>query len=147
MKCERCECEIPEELYSITERGLMLSATGHWAPFSFCKSCKKELDSWFFEYGKNRCDERMNDNENKTTLSAEKTTITDTDLISRTDLLKDIADLKKSPWFNSGKNIKDLFMHNSYVERKEAIEIIEDLCIKKLPSVENCGRKMKGESE
>jgi hypothetical protein len=83
MKCERCEKEIPEELYSITERGLMLSATGHWAPFSFCKSCKKELDSWFFEYGKHRCDERMNDNENKTTLSAEKTTITDGDLISR----------------------------------------------------------------
>lgn len=51
MKCERCECEIPEELYSITERGLMLSAKGHWAPFSFCKSCKKELDSWFFEMG------------------------------------------------------------------------------------------------
>jgi hypothetical protein len=83
MKCERCEKEIPEELYSITERGLMLSATGHWAPFSFCKSCKKELDSWFFEYGKHRCDERMNDNENKTTLSAEKTTITDGDLIPR----------------------------------------------------------------
>ena len=61
---------------------------------------------------------------------------TDGDLISRTDLLKDIADLKKSPWFNSGKDIKDLFQHNSYVARKEAAEIIEDLCIKKLPSTE-----------
>ena len=61
---------------------------------------------------------------------------TDGDLISRTNLLKDIADLKKSPWFNDGKDIKDLFRHNSYVTRKEAVEIIEDLCIKKLPSAE-----------
>lgn len=61
---------------------------------------------------------------------------TDGDLISRTDLLKDIADLKKSPWFNDGKDIKDLFRHNSYVARKEAVEIIENLCIKELPSAE-----------
>lgn len=68
---------------------------------------------------------------------------TDGDLISRTDLLKDIADLKQSPWFNDGKDflidnygVADLFRHNSYVARKEAIEIVEDLCIKKFPSAE-----------
>lgn len=81
----------------------------------------------------------MNDNENKTTLSEEKTTITDGDLISRTDLLKDIADLKKSLWFNDGKYNRDLFRRNSYVARKEAVEIIEDLCIRKLPSAEKDG--------
>ena len=60
---------------------------------------------------------------------------TDGDLISRTDLLKDIAELKKSPWFNRGKDIKDLFQHNSYVARKEAVEIIEDLCIKTINGI------------
>ena len=59
---------------------------------------------------------------------------TDGDLISRTDLLKDIANLKKSPWFNDGKYNRDLFRRNSYVAREEAVEIVEDLCIKKLSS-------------
>ena len=76
------------------------------------------------------------DMEEKTTINSTKTTITDGDLISRTDLLKDIADLKKSLWFNDGKYNKDLFRRNSYVARKEAVEIIEDLCIKKFPSAE-----------
>ena len=65
---------------------------------------------------------------------------TDGDLISRKDLLKDIADLKKSPWFNEGKDIKDLFQRNSYVARKEAVEIIEDLCIKNMQSAEKTAK-------
>ena len=66
--------------------------------------------------------------------------MTDGDLISRKDLLKDIADLKKSPWFNEGKDIKDLFQRNSYVARKEAVEIIEDLCIKNMQSAEKTAK-------
>ena len=65
---------------------------------------------------------------------------TDGELISRKDLLKDIADLKKSPWFNEGKDIKDLFQRNSYVARKEAVEIIEDLCIKNMQSAEKTAK-------
>lgn len=70
---------------------------------------------------------------------------TDGDLISRTDLLKDITELKKSPWFNDGKDIKDLFQQNSYIARKEAIEIIEDLCIKKLTSIDGVEKTIKNE--
>lgn len=45
--------------------------------------------------------------------------MTDTD---RLVLIKDIEELKKSPWYNN----KEGFFY-----RKEAIEIVVDLCIKK----------------
>ena len=46
------------------------------------------------------------------------------DLIDREHLLSEIVELKKSPWFN-----EDYL--GSKLVRKEAIEIVEDLCIKK----------------
>lgn len=117
-----------------------------------CKNCihitKNGCDSWDCEFEKRMPNEEaikvlemveahgIADRAKRTAIRKLKNEQTDGDLISRTDLLKDIADLKKSPWFNSGKDIKDLFQHNSYVARKEAAEIIEDLCIKKLPSAE-----------
>ena len=50
------------------------------------------------------------------------------DLIDREHLLSEIAELKKSPWFN-----EDYL--GSKLVRKEAIEIVEDLCIKKEPGI------------
>lgn len=50
------------------------------------------------------------------------------DAISRQAAIDGIADLKKSPWFNDDTT-------EAKVIRKEAVEIIEDLCIKSLPSV------------
>ena len=61
------------------------------------------------------------------------------DAISREHLLSEIGELKQSPWFNRGKlydiNNPD-FQHAMYLERKEAVEMIEDICIKKEPSVQ-----------
>ena len=48
-------------------------------------------------------------------------------LIDADKLLKGIAELKQSPWFN---NIY------GYADRKEAVEIIEDLCIKMAPTID-----------
>jgi len=50
------------------------------------------------------------------------------DCISRKHLLEEIAMLKKSPWFNENT-------YGSKVIRKEAVEIVEDVCIKREPSV------------
>lgn len=63
------------------------------------------------------------------------------DLISRTSLLKGIGELKQSPWFNRGKyrgdmrrvNQEQWFLHKQYLERKEAVEVVVDLCINKEP--------------
>lgn len=56
------------------------------------------------------------------------------ELIDRERLLVDVASLKQSPWFNRGKN--EQFLHSVYLERKEAVETVEDLCIKSEPTVE-----------
>lgn len=48
-------------------------------------------------------------------------------LIDADELLKGIAELKQSPWY---ENFSGRFF------RKEAVEIIEDLCIKKAPTVD-----------
>ena len=56
------------------------------------------------------------------------------DLISREHLLSEIDELMKSPWFNNGKD-DDTFAHYGYVERKEAVEIVRDLCVKTEPTV------------
>ena len=50
------------------------------------------------------------------------------DCISREHLLEEIASLKESPWFKNDTNC-------AMAIRKEAIEIVEDLCIRKEPSV------------
>ena len=56
------------------------------------------------------------------------------DTISRKHLLSEIDDLMKSPWFNQYKN--DIAMlHFGYIERKEAVEIVRDLCVKAEPPV------------
>lgn len=50
------------------------------------------------------------------------------DCISREHLLEEIASLKESPWFKDDTNC-------AMAIRKEAIEIVEDLCIRKEPSI------------
>lgn len=50
------------------------------------------------------------------------------DCISREHLLEEIALLKESPWFKDDTN-------SAMAIRKETIEIVEDLCIRKEPSV------------
>ena len=50
------------------------------------------------------------------------------DCISREHLLGEIKSLKESPWFKDNTNC-------AMAIRKEAIEIVEDLCIRKEPSV------------
>ena len=65
----------------------------------------------------------------------------DGDLISRASLLAGIAELKESPWYNFGKvdgtspEGVEAIWHYGYLQRKEAVEIIEDICIKKEPAV------------
>ena len=59
------------------------------------------------------------------------------ELIRRDSLLAGIEELKKSPWFNHGKDASDM-THNLYLERKDAVEIIVDLCIKKEPEAPAC---------
>jgi hypothetical protein len=49
------------------------------------------------------------------------------DLISRQAAFKDIADLMLSPWFCD---------KNGFCYRKEAVEIVRDLVIKRLPSAQ-----------
>lgn len=58
----------------------------------------------------------------------------DADTISRKHLLSEIDDLMKSPWFNNGKDDAAI-PHYGYVERKEAVEIVRDLCVKAEPSI------------
>lgn len=56
------------------------------------------------------------------------------DAISRKHLLSEIGKLMQSPWFNNGKD-DDMFTHYGYVERKEAVEIVRDMCVKAEPPV------------
>ena len=51
---------------------------------------------------------------------------------TKTDILSDIADLKKSPWFTFGENSLNPISREQYLARKEAVEVIEDLCIKRI---------------
>lgn len=65
----------------------------------------------------------------------------DGNLISRASLLAGIAELKESPWYNFGKvdgtspEGVEAIWHYGYLQRKDAVEIIEDICIKKEPAV------------
>lgn len=56
------------------------------------------------------------------------------DTISRKHLLSEIDDLMKSPWFNRYKDDGGA-LHFGYTERKEAVEIVRDLCVKEEPPV------------
>ena len=56
------------------------------------------------------------------------------DLISREHLLSEIDELMKSPWFSNGKD-EETWAHYGYVERKEAVEVVRDLCVKTEPTV------------
>ena len=57
------------------------------------------------------------------------------DMINRKHLLSEIDDLMKSPWFNRyGDDCEAL--HFGYIERKEAVEIVRDLCVKTEPPVQ-----------
>ena len=56
------------------------------------------------------------------------------DCVSREHLLSEIDELMQSPWFNHGKD-DDMITHYGYVERKEAVEVVRDLCVKTEPSV------------
>jgi len=57
--------------------------------------------------------------------------------VSREHLLSGIDELMQSPWFNRGKDDLDSasLSHYGYVERKEAVEVVRDLCVKTEPSV------------
>ena len=50
------------------------------------------------------------------------------DLIDRQAVLDGIEELKGSPWFNDNTN-------GARIIRREALNIVEDLCIRDLPSV------------
>ena len=68
------------------------------------------------------------------------------DCISREHLLHEIAELMKSPWFNHGKDDCTITRYG-YVERKEAVEIVRDLCVKEEPPVipkQRTGKIIKG---
>ena len=54
-------------------------------------------------------------------------------LIDADKLLEGIAELKQSPWFND---------KYGYADRKEAVETIEDLCIKKEPTIDAVDREL-----
>lgn len=55
----------------------------------------------------------------------------DTDMV-----LKDIKDLQESPWHNRGAKSDILCLQNQYVGRKEAVEIVRDLCVVKAKEVQ-----------
>ena len=60
------------------------------------------------------------------------------DLISRASLLKEIEELKESPWCTNGKgenNSVNPIEAIVYTERMEAVEIIKSMCIKQAPAV------------
>ena len=62
-------------------------------------------------------------------------------LIDADNVLNGIEELKKSPWFNRGKEIVKSdpgFQHIGYLERKEAVETVRDLCIRQEPTVGGC---------
>ena len=52
------------------------------------------------------------------------------DLVSCKQILSEIEKLKQSPWFNNGKNNPDIAQSIAYQARKEAVEIVELLCIR-----------------
>lgn len=60
--------------------------------------------------------------------------MTKRELIDKTHLLEEIKKLQKSPWYNHGKNGMAI-MRALYNERKEAVEVVRDLCINNEPVI------------
>lgn len=60
--------------------------------------------------------------------------MTKRELTDRTHLLEEIKKLQKSPWYNHGKNGMAI-MRALYNERKEAVEVVRDLCINNEPII------------
>ena len=56
-------------------------------------------------------------------------------LVDKDDILKDIDDLQKSPWYNDGVDVES-GRRLQYNIRKEAVEIVRDICIKVAPIVD-----------
>ena len=56
------------------------------------------------------------------------------ELIDRTHLLEEIKKLQKSPWYNYGKNGMAI-IRALYNERKEAVEVVRDLCVNDEPTI------------
>lgn len=56
------------------------------------------------------------------------------ELVDKTHLLEEIKELQKSPWYNHGKNGMAI-MRALYNERKEAVEVVRDLCINDEPVI------------
>ena len=56
------------------------------------------------------------------------------ELIDKTHLLAEIKKLQKSPWYNRGKD--DMVVARAfYNERKEAVEVVRDLCVNDEPVI------------
>ena len=54
-------------------------------------------------------------------------------LVDKDDILRDIEDLQKSPWFNDGHGAPS---NERYFVRKEAVEIVRDMCVKVAPTID-----------
>lgn len=57
-------------------------------------------------------------------------------LIDADSVLKGIDELRKSPWYNVGKEIESGHFHVGFLARREAIGVIVDLCIKSAPTIQ-----------
>ena len=55
------------------------------------------------------------------------------DLISRKAVLEAIEALQQSPWYGDEK---DTAYHHRYLTRKEAVEIVRDLAVKSVPTID-----------
>ena len=55
-------------------------------------------------------------------------------LVDKDDILKDIEDLQKSPWYNDGKDVES-GRRLQYNIRKEAVEIVRDICVRVAPII------------
>ena len=56
-------------------------------------------------------------------------------LVDKDDILKDIEDLQKSPWYNDGEDVES-GRRLQYNIRKEAVEIVRDMCVKVAPIID-----------
>ena len=57
-------------------------------------------------------------------------------MIDADDVLRGIEELKKSPWYNAGKEIESGPFHVGFLARREAVQVVIDLCIKDSPAMD-----------
>ena len=57
------------------------------------------------------------------------------EFIDKTHLLAEIKKLQKSPWYNRGENDMVAVVRALYNERKEAVEVVRDLCVNDEPTI------------